>query len=395
VLESSVYRVVSNVVENIQVFDGLFFAATRAVAEAVRFDQENFDGFHLYDLDFSFSAWLAGFRLAVCNDIDIIHDSRGNPPREVIEPYAHKFVAKHQRHFAPVQRVAWDIPLGYFGSIEEIRRAFSLLRQSLGAPQRSLAPPADRALAPRARFVWESLSKSEDANAATYFDSGNYELADMLARPPRLVLEIGCGAGGLGRHVKQKFPGVRVYGVELNRTAAEIAATRLDRVFVDSVDSLDLAAAGVAYGSVDTLLLGDVLEHLYDPWGTLVKLRPYLSDDAQVVASIPNSRNLALLSGLAEGDWQYQTAGLLDVTHIRFFTLAGMRRLFSETGYAVHRHHAVLDPRFEGLLREAGRPGGGGVRIGRLQLDHFTEQDVEELCAVQYRILAYPLRQPV
>ena len=65
------------VISNIKAVDGLCFIATRALAEAVRFDAERLDGFHLYDIDFSFSAHLAGYHLGVCCDIPIIHESAG------------------------------------------------------------------------------------------------------------------------------------------------------------------------------------------------------------------------------------------------------------------------------------------------------------------------------
>ena len=73
-----VYGVDGPVAAGIQVMDGLFLAARRAVVEAVQFDEENFRGFHFYDMDFTYSAYLAGYRLAVCSEIVIIHESAGN-----------------------------------------------------------------------------------------------------------------------------------------------------------------------------------------------------------------------------------------------------------------------------------------------------------------------------
>ncbi len=74
----SVYGVRSRVAENIQALDGLFFAVNKRVTDKIRFDDIIFDGFHYYDLDFTFSAYLAGYRLAVCNDIVIAHASKGS-----------------------------------------------------------------------------------------------------------------------------------------------------------------------------------------------------------------------------------------------------------------------------------------------------------------------------
>lgn len=82
------------VAENIQAIDGFCMAATRACAEAIGFDAQTFDGFHLYDLDFSYSAYLAGYRLGVCCDTPIIHESAGNFGHTHLT-YAERFVLKH------------------------------------------------------------------------------------------------------------------------------------------------------------------------------------------------------------------------------------------------------------------------------------------------------------
>ncbi len=96
------------VVEGIQALDGLFLAANRRVLDAVRFDEATFDGFHLYDIDFTYAAHLAGFRVAVFKDILIVHQSYGNFGDDWT-PYADKFMRKYQGrlpNFAPASRKA-------------------------------------------------------------------------------------------------------------------------------------------------------------------------------------------------------------------------------------------------------------------------------------------------
>lgn len=85
------------VVDSIQALDGFFIAVNRRVIETIRFDEKSFDGFHVYDTDFTFSAYLSGFRLAVCKDILIIHQSRGNFD-EVYQKYDARFLKKHHAH---------------------------------------------------------------------------------------------------------------------------------------------------------------------------------------------------------------------------------------------------------------------------------------------------------
>lgn len=83
----------------IQGMDGVFFAARREVAETIGFDEETFDGWHGYDTDFTFRCYLAGFRLAVCLDIRLIHFSEGTVD-EAWSRYAERFQAKHAAHLA-------------------------------------------------------------------------------------------------------------------------------------------------------------------------------------------------------------------------------------------------------------------------------------------------------
>lgn len=85
----------SVVVEGIQALDGFFFAVNRRVINEVRFDEQNFDGFHIYDTDFTFAAYLAGFKLAVCKDIFIAHQSRGNYC-EKYAVFSARFMEKYQ-----------------------------------------------------------------------------------------------------------------------------------------------------------------------------------------------------------------------------------------------------------------------------------------------------------
>ena len=86
-------------IDGIQVLDGCFLACRREAAEMVGFDEQTFDGFHFYDIDFTFRASLAGLRLAVCRDLPLIHRSEGNPDDSWLT-YRDRFVGKHRGHFA-------------------------------------------------------------------------------------------------------------------------------------------------------------------------------------------------------------------------------------------------------------------------------------------------------
>ncbi|MFA7242403.1 MAG: glycosyltransferase [Sulfuricellaceae bacterium] len=90
----------SPTVPNIQALDGVFLAATRDVVQKLLFDEQAFDGFHCYDIDFSYSAFRAGFRLAVANDLPILHASMGIFDKKW-ELYGKRFLEKHHHHLPP------------------------------------------------------------------------------------------------------------------------------------------------------------------------------------------------------------------------------------------------------------------------------------------------------
>lgn len=99
------YGLPSRIVQNIEALDGLFIATTREVARSLRFDADTFTGFHQYDVDFTFRACLAGHRLAVCNDIHLIHHSRGKDTNGRYEADVEAFDRKHAAHlrFGPAR----------------------------------------------------------------------------------------------------------------------------------------------------------------------------------------------------------------------------------------------------------------------------------------------------
>jgi SAM-dependent methyltransferase len=135
-----------------------------------------------------------------------------------------------------------------------------------------------------------------------------------------------------GRWLKQIRQNVTTVGVEIDQSIAAVAASAMDEVLVADLDK-GLEALNGYRGRVDLLLLLDVLEHLNDPWTRLKEFKALLSPTGVVIASIPNVRNLkVLLPPLVNGQWQYQGAGILDRTHLRFFTRRTVLELFEGAG---------------------------------------------------------------
>lgn len=173
--------------------------------------------------------------------------------------------------------------------------------------------------------------------APGYFDTLRDEIESLVPPNPSVVMDVGCGKGVTSQWLKQIRPNITTIGVEIDRTVAAIAATVVDTVLVTDIDDSAEALAGYQ-GRVDLLLLLDVLEHVRDPWVRLAEFRSLLAPGGVVIASIPNVRNLKVLGPLLlKGEWRYQSSGILDRTHLRFFTRRSVIELFTGAGYSIQR----------------------------------------------------------
>jgi SAM-dependent methyltransferase len=213
-------------------------------------------------------------------------------------------------------------------------------------------------------------------------------LLELTPYPPSLVLDVGCFCGAVGAWLKQKYPQARVVGVEPLDEAARIAQSRLDAVLVGKFEDVALSTAGIGPGQVDVIVLADVLEHMYDPWHALCTLRPLLRPEGVVLASIPNLRNLGILEQLAQGDFNYTEAGLLDITHIRFFTRRGVERLFEETGYRIEFMTSNLEPRYRSMVDSLNGPLPANIDTQTLQLKNQGAEQIVELATLQFWLRA-------
>ncbi|MCG9884803.1 MAG: methyltransferase domain-containing protein [Cyanobacteria bacterium] len=174
-------------------------------------------------------------------------------------------------------------------------------------------------------------SAAEGVDAPRYLDIPNWDLLRLLPPDARRLVDVGCNAGALGLHYKRINPQCHYAGLEIDAPVAAIARTRLDRVEVVNVED-PANDALFEPGSVDCLIYGDMLEHAIDPWALLKRHQHWLSDRGVIIACIPNVQHWTIWAELLRGQWTYQDTGLLDRTHLRFFTLDSIKDLFTGAG---------------------------------------------------------------
>lgn len=144
------------------------------------------------------------------------------------------------------------------------------------------------------------------------------------------ILEVGCASGYFGAAVADH--GHDVWGVEPDADAAQNARHLLHFVHTGTIETFFSENPSQQF---DAIVFGDVLEHLLDPADILRKCQQHLLADGLIVASVPNVAHLAIRAMLLEGRWDYADLGILDKTHLRFFTKNSLVDLFSDSGYAV------------------------------------------------------------
>ncbi len=167
-----------------------------------------------------------------------------------------------------------------------------------------------------------------------YPDFANTDLLERIPLTAQSVLDVGCNGGALGTAYRRFNPRALLLGIEPDATAAELAARRLDRVAAVDVELNPLPFA--LDRPIDCIIYGDVLEHLRDPWAVLRRHAEALSEDGTMVICVPNVHHWSFADRLLRGTWKYEPDGLLDETHLRWFSLDSMREGLEAVGLLPH-----------------------------------------------------------
>ncbi len=172
----------------------------------------------------------------------------------------------------------------------------------------------------------------------SYPDQPNSDLLERIPLDATIVLDVGCGAGSLGAAYRRLNPRARLLGIDLDPAAAELAAQRLDEVAVVDVEYDPLPFE--LDRPIDCIVYGDVLEHLRDPWSVLRHHIAALSDEGTILICVPNLEHWSFADRLLRGTWDYEPSGLLDETHLRWFSLETMRKGLLSLGLTLCDVHA-------------------------------------------------------
>jgi 2-polyprenyl-3-methyl-5-hydroxy-6-metoxy-1,4-benzoquinol methylase len=167
-----------------------------------------------------------------------------------------------------------------------------------------------------------------------YYSFDRKDLAEFIPPIIKRSLDVGCASGVFSANLKEKYNN-EAWGIEMVKSVAEIAKTRLDRVLTGAFDEVKDELPDNYF---DCVFFNDVLEHMPYPEDCLNEIKNKVAPGGCIVASIPNMRYIGVLLELVvRKDWRYRDSGIMDKTHLRFFTKKSILRMFADCGYTVTR----------------------------------------------------------
>lgn len=152
------------------------------------------------------------------------------------------------------------------------------------------------------------------------------------------ILEFGCSTGYMSKELLKK--GCKITGVEINKTAAQLAKKYCDEIIIGDIETIDYKKE-LKDSKFDYIVFADVLEHLKNPKTVLIKIKQFLKKDGELILSVPNIAHASIRLELLTGDLEYEELGILDETHLKYFTKKSIVRLLESCGYYVNKIDAV------------------------------------------------------
>lgn len=194
-----------------------------------------------------------------------------------------------------------------------------------------------RVLEDEETWIWSGIKNNLDkfkqkwGFSFPYYTKANQQIISLINRDKESsirVLEVGCGGAATLAGIQYLYPNAEVKGIELVEEVVRLNRGQTD-VIQGNIETMQLPYDEKYF---DYIIFGDVLEHLYEPEAVLCKMKPYLREGGQFLCSIPNIMHTSALLPLLKGEFRYQKAGILDRTHIRFFTLDSIWGMLHKCG---------------------------------------------------------------
>ncbi len=171
-------------------------------------------------------------------------------------------------------------------------------------------------------------------------DIYNQTVFEAIPKGLKKIIEIGTGSGALAKAYKELSSDTKYIGVEIDDSYADLSRRYCDKVYLENFENPSQDLLNELEGS-DLVIFSDVLEHMYNPWKVISRLSELLPKHGSIVASIPNTQHWSFQKALLAGNLNYADSGLLDRTHIRFFTKKTMEELFTQNGFLI----SSIEPR--------------------------------------------------
>lgn len=216
----------------------------------------------------------------------------------------------------------------------------------------------------------------------------NMDILSLIPTDCKRVVEIGSSSGALAREYKKINPNCYYTGIEIDEKYAEQSMRHCDRVIHGSIESFDDAAFESLLPS-GCWIFADVLEHLVDPWALLRRIRSCSTKDTSIVVCLPNAQHWSVQARLNCGRFIYEDSGLLDRTHLRWFTRLTLIELFRSTGFQIVSASARI---FETM--EPGEKIRNAIKVMAESLGTDADTAISDALAFQWLARAVPADVP-
>ncbi|HJV74348.1 MAG TPA: methyltransferase domain-containing protein [Noviherbaspirillum sp.] len=211
----------------------------------------------------------------------------------------------------------------------------------------------------------------------------NPDLLAFIPKNAKRLVEVGCSSGALAREYKRINKDSHYIGIEIVPEYAQLAQRYCDQVMELDIEEVDEGYLRDKLLS-ECWIFGDALEHLKDPWALLAKIRQVIPESGSIVACIPNAQHWSIQARLSCGDFRYESSGLLDRTHLRWFTRATIIDMFEEARFEIVEGIPRI---FDEPARENFLPA---IRAMATSMGVDPDMAVDDALPLQYVIRAVP-----